>query len=192
MEAEEPRHRPGKLGPSGQFVAKNLARIREKQGLSTTQLAKRLKAAGRPITPTGITKIENMARRVDVDDLVALSVVLGINPNALLFPPIADLSTMAVTADDRERTTYEIWQWADGRQPLHDDDDPDEFHVRVRPRGERYLARAAAPLPLEEGLKLRRAKEHMAERLFPDPKARADFLDMQRREYPELPWETTD
>ncbi|OLT12206.1 hypothetical protein BJF79_22745 [Actinomadura sp. CNU-125] len=121
-------------------MASNLAKIRGSQGISTTDLSRRLKVAGRPITATGITKIEKEGRRVDVDDLVALAVALGVNPNALLFPDIADETSAEVTGCERPTTAYQVWQWADGREPLRKDDDPDLFHVRVRPRGRRRLA----------------------------------------------------
>ena len=141
MAADEQRYRPGALGPTGRFVAGNLAKIRTAQGISTTDLSRRLRTAGRPIPATGITKIEKGGRRVDVDDLVALAVALGVNTNALLFPDVADESAAEVTGSGRPTTAYEVWQWADGRAPLREDDDPDLFHVRVRPRGRRRLAR---------------------------------------------------
>ncbi|MFA1551644.1 helix-turn-helix domain-containing protein [Actinomadura chokoriensis] len=190
MAVDEQRHRPGALGPTGRFVAGNLARMRGTQGLSTTELSRRLKAAGRPISPTSITKIEKGTRRVDVDDLVALSVVLGVNPNALLFPDAADASPIEVTAAERLNTAYEVWQWADGREPLRDDDDPDEFHVRVRPRGRRRLVRHGERSP-EELQHRRKTVETMAAHLFAErgPAEREAFLARQKRWDPE-PWES--
>lgn len=137
MEADR-RHRPGNLGPTGLMVASNLARIREGQGISTTQLAARLKEAGRPIAATSITKIEKGTRRVDADDLVALAVVLGVTPLTLLLPPVADQSPVEITAAGT-LTARRAWRWADGVAPLGDDDDPAEFHIRSRPRGRRFL-----------------------------------------------------
>ena len=43
-----------------------------------------LAALGRPILPSGLSKIEQGARRVDVDDLVVLADALGTVPSGLL------------------------------------------------------------------------------------------------------------
>jgi hypothetical protein len=47
-------------------------------------LSSYLEALGRPILPSGISKIEQSTRRVDVDDLVAFADALGTVPSALL------------------------------------------------------------------------------------------------------------
>ena len=176
MAADEQRHRPGALGPTGRFVASNLAKIRTAQGVSTTDLSRRLKAAGRPITATGITKIEKEGRRVDVDDLVALAIALGVNTNALLFPDIADESPAEVTGSERPTTAYEVWQWADGREPLRKEDDPDLFHVRVRPRGRRRLAHRGERTP-EELARVRAQQRQIVESgQYDDPDAALERL----------------
>ena len=60
---------------------------------------------GRPILPSGITKIEQGKRRVDVDDLVALAVALEVTPTRLLLgPPPTD-----GTAEDPAHE--EVWEW---------------------------------------------------------------------------------
>jgi transcriptional regulator with XRE-family HTH domain len=46
-----------------------------------------MKEAGRSISPSALSKIENGDRRVDVDDLTALAYALGITPYELLSPP---------------------------------------------------------------------------------------------------------
>jgi transcriptional regulator with XRE-family HTH domain len=75
------------LGQTGRTVAKQVKRTRERNGLTVQQLSKRVKAVGRPILPSGITKIELGMRRVDVDDLVALAAALDAIPNDLLYEP---------------------------------------------------------------------------------------------------------
>lgn len=114
--------RPNEIGPVGQRVAENVKRLREIRGkLSTRTLAERLKEQGRPIPATGITKIEagvdarSALRHVDVDDLVALAIELGVNPSRLLLP--VDGDTVALTPE----TTVPLrdaWDWADGKAPL--------------------------------------------------------------------------
>lgn len=177
------------LGPTGEQVRANVERIRKAQGLTYKELADRLASLNRPIPTLGLSRIERGERRIDADDLVALALVLGVNPNALLFPDVADGSPAQVTAAERLNTAYEVWQWADGKEPLRDGDDPDEFHVRVRPKGRRYLVRRGDRSP-EELAKRRLAVERMAQDLFADRPAaeREAFVARQRRWDPE-PWE---
>jgi hypothetical protein len=72
---------------------------------------------GHPILPSGITKIENGDRGVDVGDLVALASVLSVNPNRLLLPKHADAAPVAL-APGIEVTAGQAWRWADGTAPL--------------------------------------------------------------------------
>lgn len=74
------------LGAVGHTLARNLKDIREAQRLTYTALAKLLADAGRPIAVLGLRRIERGERRVDVDDLFALSWVLGVPPSMLLLP----------------------------------------------------------------------------------------------------------
>ncbi len=74
------------LGPSGEAVRANIRRIRTELGMSLRELESTLAASEHPIAHSGLSKIENGTRRVDVDDLMALSVALGVSPLALLVP----------------------------------------------------------------------------------------------------------
>ena len=92
-----------KLGSVGQRVAKEVARLRGRT--TVRELSTRLAKLGRPILPSGITKIEQGSRRVDVDDLVALAVALKVTPTRLLLgPPPTD-----GTRDDPAHE--EVWEW---------------------------------------------------------------------------------
>lgn len=72
-----------KVGPVGQRVAE---RVKQYRGsISVRELSARLTAQGRPILPSGITKIEQGVRRVDVDDLFALAESLEVVPSQLLY-----------------------------------------------------------------------------------------------------------
>jgi transcriptional regulator with XRE-family HTH domain len=74
------------VGEIGHNVASNVRRLRAGQGMSTTKLSKALGDHGRPITATGITRIEWGNRAIDVDDLVALARVFNVEPAILLCP----------------------------------------------------------------------------------------------------------
>jgi hypothetical protein len=72
---------------------------------------------------SGIHRIESGDRRVDVDDLVAIAVALGVSPLALLLPTEAG----AVLPGGESYTAEQIWDWGTGRAPLNATDDPIEF-----------------------------------------------------------------
>jgi len=103
-------------GPTGRRIAANLAELRESRHLSQPQLAVRVQQAGGQLTATLVSKTENGDRRVDVDDLVALAIALGVSPNRLLLTADADgevelTPTLIVHAAD-------AWRWAAGERPL--------------------------------------------------------------------------
>jgi transcriptional regulator with XRE-family HTH domain len=74
------------LGPTGETVRANVRRLREAQNLGYTKLARILNEIGRDIPELGLRRIESGDRRVDVDDLLALAVALGVSPISLLLP----------------------------------------------------------------------------------------------------------
>lgn len=74
-------------GAVGKAVAHNIRQLRDNSQLSLQDLSDRLTFLGRPILPSGINKIEQGSRRVDVDDLVALAHALGTAPDVLLRVP---------------------------------------------------------------------------------------------------------
>ncbi|MEU1908146.1 helix-turn-helix domain-containing protein [Streptomyces hygroscopicus] len=124
-----------KLGVVGQRVAKEVARLRGR--IPVRELSQRLAKLGRPILPSGITKIEQGQRRIDVDDLVALAVALEVTPIRLLLGPPPG----AVERPDNDELyeveqvdgwdvrflrllpelalePWEVWTWALGESPL--------------------------------------------------------------------------
>lgn len=125
MTDEQRRRGPAatQVGPMGDRVRMNVAELRKARGLTTYQLAKRLAVAGRPIPQSGVSRIESGARRVDVDDLAALAVALGVSPNALLLPP-ADVGRAVQLTPETAVTWAEAWRWARGVGPLPAEQDP--------------------------------------------------------------------
>ncbi|MFE9170877.1 helix-turn-helix domain-containing protein [Streptomyces kebangsaanensis] len=119
MADEKRRPRPAaQYGPTAALVARNVERLRKTRNLTIYSLSAELGKAGRPITPSAIAKIEKMQRQVNVDDLLALAVVFGVSPAALLLP-----------LEDSPRHTAEItgagavpadsaWAWASNKRPL--------------------------------------------------------------------------
>jgi transcriptional regulator with XRE-family HTH domain len=135
------------LGPNGRAVAANVKRLRAARGLSLRALAESLQKVGRGLSADALNKIENGAspdakqiRRVDIDDLMALSVVLGVSPVTLLLP--ADARGTAEITGAGEVDARGAWQWAWCNEPLTLPTDPEEadrayneFLLNSRPIG---------------------------------------------------------
>ncbi|SLD23070.1 putative DNA binding protein [Mycobacteroides abscessus subsp. massiliense] len=76
------------LGATGRTVATNITRFRGLRGLTLAQLSDRMVEVGRPLTGNTLSAIENLDRRADVDDLVAIAAALEVSPAALLMPVV--------------------------------------------------------------------------------------------------------
>lgn len=114
----QPRPRTQITDPIGQAVAANVRRVRERRGLSTYDLSRMLGRAGRPIAPSALAKVERGERRVDVGDLVALAVVLGVSPSALLLPLDDDPAHTIEVTGAGSLPADVAWDWMDGKRPL--------------------------------------------------------------------------
>jgi len=104
-------------GPTAKRVAANVAALRRERRITLAQLSAVMTEVGRPILPSGLSKIEQGDRRVDVDDLVALALALDVSPNRLLLPGAAGDDPMELSG---EATASEeaVWRWATGETPL--------------------------------------------------------------------------
>jgi 8-oxo-dGTP diphosphatase len=79
------------LGPIGRYTIANLEHLRRIRGFTYREVSDRLAQIGRPIPTLGLSRIEKGNRRVDVDDLIALAVVLECSPVDLLQPRSSDV-----------------------------------------------------------------------------------------------------
>lgn len=138
------------LGPTGERVQANVARIRDQRGLTYRELTERLTTLGRVIPVLGLSRIERGERRVDADDLVALALALGVNASTLLLPPTAKSEPVALTPAVTA-SALEAWGWADGESPMLRVRWPDEvgdvwddFQRFARPREASWLERHTA------------------------------------------------
>lgn len=77
------------IGRTGERVAANLVKLRHDAHLSQRDLSERLSTIGRPLSPSVLSKIEKLDRRIDVDDLIALVIALDVCPNRLLMADVA-------------------------------------------------------------------------------------------------------
>lgn len=116
---QQPRPRTQVSDETGKTVAANVRRIRELRGFSTYELSRALKAAGRPIAPSALAKVERAERRVDVGDLVALAVVLNTSPISLLLPAVWGDVPVELTSE-RQVMARTAWRWIRGLSPASD------------------------------------------------------------------------
>lgn len=141
MESKKGMQRVSDLGPTGDTVRARIAAERGRLNLSYAELSRRLAAVGRPITTLALRRIEAGARRVDVDDLVALALVLGATPNSLLMDPAdanPEFDTLTAITGQEERYAREAWEWLSGRWPAYDEDEGElVFFQRNQPPGAR-------------------------------------------------------
>lgn len=107
-------------GPTGDRVADNVRELRGQ--VSLEELAERLNRLGRRIAPDSIRNVEQVGaprrRRVDVDDLVALSIALGTNPNRLLLPSVSSIGVHVPLTATVKVPANLAWGWARGDAPI--------------------------------------------------------------------------
>lgn len=99
------------VGASGSTVAENLKRLREQQKMTYAEVSRKLEAVQRSISPLAVRRMEEGARRVDVDDLVSLSVVLNVAPVTLLMPNTASKDELVSATGLADLAARELWGW---------------------------------------------------------------------------------
>ncbi|NUP17095.1 MAG: helix-turn-helix transcriptional regulator [Streptomyces sp.] len=116
---EQPKGRRAiETGPTGMTVAANLGRLRRARQMTTRQLSTALERHGRPIPASGITRMEKGERQVTADDLVALAVIFGVSPAALLLPLTDDPTVSVEVTGGGAVDSMDAWRWANGQRPL--------------------------------------------------------------------------
>ncbi|MCH7231163.1 helix-turn-helix domain-containing protein [Glycomyces sp. L485] len=88
--------------------------------MSTRAVAENMTELGRPMAATAITKIEAGGRRVDVDDLVALALAVGVSPVTLLMPVKPDDDDdEAIWLNEKVGAPWDlVWRWMHGEQAI--------------------------------------------------------------------------
>jgi hypothetical protein len=110
------RQRKYDIGPTGRTVSANVIRLRAVQDLTSKELAYRT-PADHQLDRSIVLKIERGERRVDVDDLIALSIAFDVSPLALLLPsPRTPGEVVHVTG--ASATAAKFWGWALAQTPL--------------------------------------------------------------------------
>lgn len=122
-------------GASAGTARENLRRIRVEKDLTWTVLSKMLADYGRKIPPISLRRIEDGDRRIDVDDLMALSFVLDVRPYDLLLPVREPDRVVEVTGPG-ERQSAEVWSWALNGTPIGSPTEGFPSGVEVYNKGE--------------------------------------------------------
>ena len=107
------------FGPTGITVTHRVAHLRG--DMSYAELSRRLEKLGQPIPPLGLRRIEEGARRVDVDDLMALAAALGVSPITLLMPDAAEGGDMVEATGVGELRADSLWYWMGAVGPWESD-----------------------------------------------------------------------
>ena len=90
------------IGDVGKQVSTFVAELRKRRGWDQKRLAELVTEAGRPMSASMVGKIEAGARRVDVDDLVALAFALEVSPARLLLSAHRDPEDQAADDDTED------------------------------------------------------------------------------------------
>ncbi|GAB6859095.1 helix-turn-helix domain-containing protein [Microbacterium xylanilyticum] len=115
---QRPRERGNPIGPTARTVGENIKRLRGDMGVTQAELSKRLAANGRPIPVASIGRIESGDRRVEVDDLAAIAIALGVGPLALLLPDTRlPVDVVEITGWGKAQAR-EAWFWGASGVPL--------------------------------------------------------------------------
>lgn len=103
-------------------MARNITILRATLQMTATELAELATANGRPLTRQAVSEIENLGRRCDIDDLMALAQALGVSPATLLMPrtDFADDEVSFTGGAERIRRlpAQRVWNWLSAQQPL--------------------------------------------------------------------------
>lgn len=143
------------LGPTAETVALNVKRFRtELRGWTLAELSERMTEVGRPMTGNTLSAIENQTRRIDVDDLIALSAALEVSPAVMLMPHatpddtddpgdpslLPEVPLVTSAEPQREDVANKVdagryWQWLIADSPLDASyyltEDRDEFAIEA-------------------------------------------------------------
>jgi len=107
------------VGATGEAVARNVKRLREAANLTYTEVSKALAGIDRPISPLAVRRIEEGERRVDVDDLVALALVLNVAPVSLLYPGAKERGDEVLATGLNSPVSAEtLWNWMVADSPI--------------------------------------------------------------------------
>ncbi len=124
--------------PTASRVAANLREVRKARGLDLADVSARMARLGRPLSISGLSKVERGQRGVDVDDLVALALALDVTPNRLLLTAEATPEGITELTPKMGASPAACWRWATGDEAFRVDPWSDKPNVLDLDRLERW------------------------------------------------------
>lgn len=117
--------------------------------MTQADLAKQLRENGHPIPVSSIGRIESGDRRIEVDDLMAIALALGVSPLALLLPHVRSPDDEVEFTGWGPDRAGDVWGYALGISEIVDipGDDPTIMARSFPLWVEERLRRWAKPLP---------------------------------------------
>jgi len=120
-----------------ELVGRNLAALRTERRLTVRGLSAAMGRLGLPMLPSVITKTEHGERRVSVNEMVALALVLNVPPTRLMLP-VDDPDEQIWLVPCAPVTAKTAWRWAQAETSmtfgrladLHDPETRDDEFVR--------------------------------------------------------------
>ncbi|MBB1254693.1 helix-turn-helix transcriptional regulator [Streptomyces sp. OF3] len=113
-------------------AAKRIKVEREKRGWSTTTLSDRLNEAGYEMNPSGVWRIENGKRRINLDEAIGFAEVFGVSLSNLVGPPALaaagramELIDTVVAANLAAQRAQQVYLRATGDLAAYLDEHPD-------------------------------------------------------------------
>jgi transcriptional regulator with XRE-family HTH domain len=103
-------------GPLVGQIGRNLRQLRDERGVKLAELSDRMGQLGQPLGITGLSKVENGKRGVDLDELAALARALNVPPLLLIFP-LGKQPTIEVLPGV-EQPTWPAARWFTGEEPF--------------------------------------------------------------------------
>ena len=121
-------------GPTGETVRTNIANVRRERQLTLRELSDLLAQGGRPMAHNTLSEIERGARRIDVDDLMAIAIALDVAPNVLFRPDSIDVAAPAeVTGSLSVPSVRDVYYFLEGFKSLANANNL-EFALRCLPQ----------------------------------------------------------
>jgi transcriptional regulator with XRE-family HTH domain len=103
----------------GEVFARRIREVRSRRGLSQQTVVERLRALGiEKMDQTIVSRIESGARRVTLDEALALALALDVSPVSLYLPHGEEERVRLTPGRVEDAET--AWAWATAREPLPD------------------------------------------------------------------------
>jgi transcriptional regulator with XRE-family HTH domain len=138
---------------AGEVFAERLREVRNRRDWSTRELARRVTELGHPLAHTAIWKLEQGERVASLQDVLSLSLALGVSPLYMISPVRGDDRLQVASAKPAVDDLI-ARRWLRGLDTLHDEDP--WFFFREQPDWEIRRDREISERERKSGKTMRR------------------------------------